>query len=303
MRFTIRYWLPGLIIAILVPLTALGEESGSEGGFSLGTSFSYQGELKQHGTAAEGIFDFEFELYGQANDGALLGSIIRMDHPVEAGVFKAHLDFGQSIAEGGMWLEIHVRTAGNGPFTVLTPRQLLAKTTVEVCTVDSDLVVTGNVGIGIPPINKLTVTGGTDTDLGFSSGYLGIGSVLSGRNIGIDGNEIQARYKPGLTLPAEPAKLHLNYNGGEVYVGGPLNFGLELAYMDATDTVPFEFSRSCPSGKVAISGGCGCPSGWVTGSYQPSATDWACVVNSHDTSTFCFMHVLCANAIIADSLP
>ncbi len=295
MRFTLRYWLLGLIIAIFVPSPALGEESGSEGGFSLGTSFSYQGELKQHGTDAEGLFDFEFELYGQATGGELLGSIIRMDHPVEAGVFKASLDFGRSIAEGGMWLEIHVRTAGNGPFTILTPRQLLAKTAAEVCTVDSDLVVTGNVGIGTPPISRLTVTGGTDTGLGFGTGFLSIGGVLSGKNIGIDGNEIQARFKPGFTDPVEAAQLHLNYNGGTVYVGGPLDIGWE--WVQAFETSAQTLTAYCPAGKRVLSGGCVVASTLHVSRPTEYGVGWRC---SQNVAANIEAFALCARAVTND---
>lgn len=40
----------------------------------LGTEFTYQGELKQSGTAPTGIYDFEFRLYDAIAAGIQVGS-------------------------------------------------------------------------------------------------------------------------------------------------------------------------------------------------------------------------------------
>jgi hypothetical protein len=59
---------------------------------------------------------------------------------------------------------------------------------------------------------KLNVLGGTDTDLA-GGGSLVLGSV-TGQNLSIDGNELQARDDGAANT------LYLNYQGGSVYLGG-----------------------------------------------------------------------------------
>jgi len=98
-------------------------------------------------SATDGLFDFEYELYDRAEGGVFLGTITEFDTTVSSGVFTAELDFGNSITGAAMWLEIRVREAGGGLFTVLTPRQHLTKSVASACTVDSDLVVNGAIDV------------------------------------------------------------------------------------------------------------------------------------------------------------
>jgi len=145
------------VTAVLVAGSAAA--SGSNDGLDLGTGFTFQGELNQHGTAADGLYDFVFELYDSPEGGEFLGNIARFDQPVSSGIFSAELDFGQSITGTVRWLEIHVREAGGGTFTVMSPRQRLAKSTTTACTVDSDLVVNGNIGSKAEHVGFLDASG------------------------------------------------------------------------------------------------------------------------------------------------
>ena len=74
----------------------------------IGTSFTYQGELNQQGIPASGAFDFQFDLYDVADDGAALTTPIQLeDVSVQDGVFTVELDFGASPFTGqSLWLEI-----------------------------------------------------------------------------------------------------------------------------------------------------------------------------------------------------
>jgi len=135
-----------IIVTTLVLMPCAALEAGDENALTLGTSFTYQGVLKQQGADAEGVFDFEFELYDRAEGGQFFGNITHFDQPVSAGTFSADLDFGKSITGATMWLEIHVREAGGGTFSVLAPRQKLEGSKTSACTVDSDLVVNGAIG-------------------------------------------------------------------------------------------------------------------------------------------------------------
>ena len=58
---------------ILVFLACCGLNAWAD---PVGTSFTYQGELKQSGVAAEGSFDFRFDLFDAAEDGLEVGTTV-----------------------------------------------------------------------------------------------------------------------------------------------------------------------------------------------------------------------------------
>ncbi len=94
------------------------------------TSLSYQGELLDGGTPAQGLYDFQIELFDSSQGGSplalanLLGGIAVAD-----GLFTVYPDFGPIIfVAAELWLEIAVRRSGDPSFTLLQPRQMLAQT-------------------------------------------------------------------------------------------------------------------------------------------------------------------------------
>jgi trimeric autotransporter adhesin len=95
----------------------------------LGTAFTYQGHLRQSGTAVSGACDFQFGLYGAVSGGAQIGTTqTKSSVAVSGGLFTvASLDFGPGAFNGqARWLAIGVRCpAGAGSYTNLTPRQAL----------------------------------------------------------------------------------------------------------------------------------------------------------------------------------
>jgi len=99
----------------------------------MGTAFTYQGRLIDSNTAADGEYDFEFELYDAPFAGGQLGSTIDVnDLDVIDGYFTVELDFGSDVFDGNaVWLEIGVRPGElNDPnvYTTLSPRQELTPT-------------------------------------------------------------------------------------------------------------------------------------------------------------------------------
>ena len=94
------------------------------------TAFTYQGQLKQSGTAATGSYDFQFSLYPEASGGGQMGSTLELRAiSVSGGVFTTQLDFEiNPFIDGARWLEIAVRPAGGGAYTTLSPRQELTAT-------------------------------------------------------------------------------------------------------------------------------------------------------------------------------
>ena len=90
----------------------------------LGSGFTYQGQLVQNGTPADGSFDFRFSLYSAANGGTAIDTIELDADTVSGGLVNASLDFTDVPYDGqALWIEVEVRAAGGGTFTTLTPRQ------------------------------------------------------------------------------------------------------------------------------------------------------------------------------------
>ena len=94
---------------------------------SLGTAFTYQGRLSSSTGPAAGWFDLRFALFDAGSAGSQTGpALTNSAVGVTNGLFAATLDFGTTVFDGtARWLEIGVRTNGNGAFTTLTPRQPL----------------------------------------------------------------------------------------------------------------------------------------------------------------------------------
>ncbi|HEY3763086.1 MAG TPA: hypothetical protein VGN23_15175, partial [Verrucomicrobiae bacterium] len=94
--------------------------------FAQGTAFSYQGQLRNNGQAAGGIYDLRFTIYDSQASGNLLGGpITNSAVPVTNGLFTTTVDFGNVFAGGSNWLEIAVSTNQANAFTTLAPRQQL----------------------------------------------------------------------------------------------------------------------------------------------------------------------------------
>ena len=92
--------------------------------------WTYQGRLMQDGSASDGLFDFEFNIFDAASEGNLVaGPETKEGVTVSGGLFAVALQFGPEVfrALEPRYLEIGVRVNGSGlPFTMLTPRQLLS---------------------------------------------------------------------------------------------------------------------------------------------------------------------------------
>ena len=91
----------------------------------LGTAFTYSGRLKYLNQPANGNYDLEVKLYDAANGGNKVGPTVNVNGlSFVNGLFVTSLDFGGGVFNGtAYWLDIAARPSGNGPFTLLTPRQ------------------------------------------------------------------------------------------------------------------------------------------------------------------------------------
>lgn len=107
--------------------------------YSQSTEFTYQGSLKDGPFAASGAYDLEFRLFDQPVAGTQQGGTIqRLSVTVVNGIFSCQLDFGSGVFPGAeRYLDIAVRTAGGGAFTLLTPRQKVSSTPYAVKSLNS----------------------------------------------------------------------------------------------------------------------------------------------------------------------
>jgi hypothetical protein len=93
----------------------------------VGTSFTYQGRLKDAGSLANGEYDFQFTLHDAPTaDSPVAGPVTIENYGVVGGLFTVQLDFGQVFSGDARYLEIGVRPGNSGgSYTSLTPRQEL----------------------------------------------------------------------------------------------------------------------------------------------------------------------------------
>lgn len=119
--FVLQFWCVAAF-CLAIP----GENVGRAQGVS--TRFAYEGTLSSNGTMANGAFDFTFTLYDAAANGNVVGTPLQLSGvTLTNGNYGVVLDFGVVLSQAAtLWLELAVRPAGGGAFTVVPPRQSLA---------------------------------------------------------------------------------------------------------------------------------------------------------------------------------
>ncbi len=93
----------------------------------MGTAFEYRGKLNTSGSPANGLHNFQFNLYDAGSGGTGIGTPNVLNHVnVSNGMFTVRLDFGAlagTFNGEARWLQIAVQTNGGSVFTTLSPRQ------------------------------------------------------------------------------------------------------------------------------------------------------------------------------------
>jgi len=123
-----------VVLALLAVATAqagpLGQQSEPQGDVeaqaSLGTGFTYQGQLKSGGESVTDTCSMAFRLYDQASAGSQVGSAITHTVPISDGLFTANLDFGAVFSGDARWLGIQVKCPGDGGYADLGRQELTA---------------------------------------------------------------------------------------------------------------------------------------------------------------------------------
>lgn len=119
------------------------------------TAFSYQGHMKDGGNPASGNYDFEFALFDAAVGGGQWGpTVSRNSLAVGNGIFSVSLDFGNQFPGASRFLEIRVRAAGGGGYTLLGPRQAIQSVPYAVKSSNSE-----QLGTAVQPAASFNITG------------------------------------------------------------------------------------------------------------------------------------------------
>jgi hypothetical protein len=124
---------------------------------SIGTAFTYQGQLTQNGQPFNGSANLVFDLFASDTGGSSLGTVSIPNQAISNGLLTAALDFGVSpfTSNSARWVQVAV----NG--TSLSPRQRLTPAPFSIATRGLDVGATGNVGIGTEnATDRLEVAGG-----------------------------------------------------------------------------------------------------------------------------------------------
>ncbi|MEP7200202.1 MAG: tail fiber domain-containing protein [Chloroflexota bacterium] len=120
-----------VVLAMLfgvVSITAQGPQPRtSVSVVTLGTGFTYQGQLKSSGAPVNGNCDFQFALYDALTLGARIGATQTVSSlAVTNGLFATPIDFGAGAFTGdARFLNMQVSCPAGGAFTALNPRQTL----------------------------------------------------------------------------------------------------------------------------------------------------------------------------------
>src|SRR5581483_8749582 len=191
--------------------------------FILGPAFTYHGRLQSDAVPVSGTYDLTFSLYTNGTGGtAVEGPITNSATAINNGVFTARLDFGSGVFDGtAYWLEIGVRTNGDGAFTILSPRHELLATPYAVY---AESARAGGLD-GVIPEEALKGTYGHAVNLtNPGNAFVGDGSALTGvdaKTVGglassdfwnISGNAGTAPLKGNFlgTTDNHPLELHVN---------------------------------------------------------------------------------------------
>lgn len=180
-----RFISSGIITAVLLMLISGLAFAQTPDATSLGTGFTYQGQLKSSNTPYTGSCDFQFALFDALSSGSQVGATLTMlNTPLADGYFTVQLDFGTGVFNGNSrWLEISLRCpAGGGSYTLLIPRQPL--TASPYALFSSTAPWAGLIGM------PAGFADGIDNDTTYTNG---LGLLLTGNSFSADTAYLQQR--------------------------------------------------------------------------------------------------------------
>jgi hypothetical protein len=117
-EFAMRYLSCVLAACLLCAASAMATPLGSD--------FTYQGQLTDNGSPANGHYDLQFALFVAASGGSAVDTVTLTDQSISGGSINASLDFTDAPYNGqALWVEVGVRHAASGSYVALAPRQAI----------------------------------------------------------------------------------------------------------------------------------------------------------------------------------
>jgi len=238
------------------------------------TGFTYQGQLSEAGSPADGAYPMTFRLFDASVGGAQIGPSIVVAQTVTDGLFDTPLDFGAvDFGSDQFWLEIIV----DG--TTLTPRQAVSGSPYAVQTRGIFVDTVGNVGIGInTPLFPLHVE-----SLNAASVIRGDQTSLTGSVTGVRGNTASSA---GIGVHGESTSVSGSTRGGFFVNSSNTGGGVEGRAVGASGPTYGVLGVSLSSSGRGVLGNASSFTGTTTGVYgtaaSPSGTG---VVGIHISAT------------------
>lgn len=289
-----------LLIA-LASLALLTFNSQISTAHAQGTAFSYQGRLNTNGAPANGSYDFRFRLFFDPLGNTQAGSTLLTNAiPVTNGLFITTMDFGTGIFTGSnYWLELDVRTNGNGGYSDLMPLQAVTPTpyaifattasnvsgTVSAAQLSGAVVnanlpsspsVSGTVSAGsfsgnganVTNVNAAALNGLTSASFWQTNGNAGT-SPTNGAFLGTTDNQpLELHVNGGRALRLEPGLI--GQGAPNVIGGSPINFvagGIYGATIGGGGATNGAYSNSVTGSFGTVSGG---ENNTASGYYEPT---------------------------------
>ena len=166
-------------IKLQILIFALATFAGARNVTAQGTAFTYQGQLNDGGSPANGSYDLTFTVHATnaPPDTAIAGPLTNTATAVSNGLFTVVLDFGAGIFTGApRWLEIGVRSNGLGAFATLAPRQALTPTPYAI--------MAGSASNLLGPLPSAQLAGSYGNPVNFNNGADSFDGTFSGEFFG-----------------------------------------------------------------------------------------------------------------------
>lgn len=194
------------------------------------TAFTYQGQLKDNGTNANGAYTMIFKLYDAGTSGNQIGSTINTSASLANGLFTVNLDFGGSAFNGSArWLEITV--TNSGVTQTLSPRVQVLPTPYAQFAAVAATVTNG-------AIASAQIANGAVTNRNLTANAVNATNIMSGQVVkSLNGLMDAVSLSAGNNVT-------LATNGNILQIGGTaIPNGIQVFVSSGTFTVPTNITR------------------------------------------------------------
>jgi len=189
------------------------------------TPITYQGQLWNNGSPANGLYDLTFTFYTNSSGGMALGAVTNNSVAVTNGLFSTEINGNPLIGDFTnppmpwpfpSWLEVGVATNGAGVFTTLTQRQQFTFVPLAISAL--------NAGTATVATSATNFSGSVSGDVSGTQGATVVASVggQSAANIAdgvLAANSATNSNVPGTIIARDSSG---NFSAGSVSLGGSL---------------------------------------------------------------------------------